>query len=392
MKQTTVSSVVCTVYELGVLRLKIAEAVRLAGGWPEKICAAKTLLLKPNLLGARTPDEAVTTHPEFVRAVIHELRASFPELKIIVGDSPAVLRSWHDLWAKTGMVSLTDEPNVTLIPFEDVQRIQMANGTWLPAVKAFSETDAMITLPKLKTHLLTKVTGAVKNSYGLIVGEAKSSFHGEHPSPRKMSEFLGECYGILKPDFVIMDAILAMAGDGPSSGYAVQANLIFAGEDAVAVDAAASKMYGYTGNEIPLLVTAAQFGYGICNAEQIQTVGDGWDALAVQKPFPRSKSDFLHWIPQPLFNIISRFMRCTPVIQQLQCVKCGQCAAVCSQKAIYKNKKGEFRIRGGQCILCICCVEVCRYHAIELQSFWVRMFLGAKRKPEMNPSHERGTL
>ena len=46
----------------------------------------KTILLKPNLLGAFAPEKAVTTNPVIIEAVIQILQEI--DCKILVGDSP----------------------------------------------------------------------------------------------------------------------------------------------------------------------------------------------------------------------------------------------------------------------------------------------------------------
>ena len=74
MNKALVSCVKCRTYERDEVREKVREAIALAGGLPEKIKNGSKVLLKPNLLTAKEPENAVTTHPEFLRAVIRELK------------------------------------------------------------------------------------------------------------------------------------------------------------------------------------------------------------------------------------------------------------------------------------------------------------------------------
>jgi uncharacterized protein (DUF362 family) len=182
--QTTVSAIVCNSYEQKCLYQTISEAIESAGGLPKSFKPDARVLINPNLLSPRTPEQAVTTHPEFVRAIILFLKAQGIS-NLTLGDSPANENSWSELWEKTGMKKVCDEESVKLIPFDEFERIETPFGV-LPILKGYrSDYDVILSLPKLKTHLLTKVTIAVKNSYGLIVGVAKSSFHGDHPAPKK---------------------------------------------------------------------------------------------------------------------------------------------------------------------------------------------------------------
>ncbi|MFA6568085.1 MAG: DUF362 domain-containing protein [Victivallales bacterium] len=361
---TTVSAVICESYGLPLLEAKIRLAVELAGGWPAKLKPGANVLLKPNLLSARTPEQCVTTHPELVRAVIRELRRKGVD-KITVADSPAGNYPWDELWEKTGMRKIADEEKVELIPVGDFVRKEVPGYGNVPVLKELGSFDVFISLPKLKTHLLTKMTGAVKNSYGLVVGEAKSGFHGKCPSPRKMADFLASVYGIVRPDFVIMDAVESMAGDGPAAGFPFKSGLIFAGADAVAVDSCACAVYGYTAREIPILVKAESLGFGTASPELIEKNGDGWEKMKNMKA-KRSISDTLHRFPEPAFKILTMLLRCRPRIKQDTCVKCGKCFKVCSQKAV-EFSSGRYSVDSGKCILCMCCIEACPVKAIELR-------------------------
>ncbi len=364
MTKTTVSAVNCSSYQLSELEEKVRAAVELAGGWPEKLKPGANVLLKPNLLSARTPEQCVTTHPELVRAVIRELRRKGID-RITIADSPAGNYSWQELWEKTGMRKIADEEKVDLIPVDNFVRKEVPGYGNVPILKEFSSFDVFISLPKLKTHLLTKITGAVKNSYGLMVGEAKSGFHGKCPSPRKMAGFLASVYGVIKPDFVIMDAVESMAGDGPAAGSPFKSELIFAGADAVAVDACACAVYGYAANEIPLLVKTEALGFGTADPELIEKNGDAWDKIKTMKA-KRSISDVLHRFPEPVFKILTMLLKCRPNIKQDKCVKCGKCFKVCSQKAV-EFSSGKYSVSSGKCILCMCCIEACPVKAIELR-------------------------
>ena len=184
----------------------------MAGGFPPVVKPGARILVKPNLLTAKPPEAAATTHPEVVRGVIHALRRSGVN-KIAIADSPAGSYSWEELWSKTGMAALAADEKVELLPLLGFRKIDVA-GFSVPVFKGLDDFDAFVSVPKLKTHLLTKVTGAVKNSYGLVVGESKSAFHSLNPSPRAMSEFVAAIYGALKPCFVVMDVVDCHGGGG----------------------------------------------------------------------------------------------------------------------------------------------------------------------------------
>ncbi len=367
-----VSAVKCESYTIELLTKKVQKAIFDVGGWPKKVLDAKSVLLKPNLLSARAPEEAVTTHPELVRVVIRELRRIGIE-NISLGDSPAGSSSWDKLWSATGMKQVCEEENVELLPFENVKRIECKNGTSLPVLKEFEDFGAVISLPKLKTHILTKLTGAVKNSYGLIPGKAKSMFHGDYQSPRQMGLFIADIFEHIKPDFVIMDGVVCMQGEGPANGSPFELGAIFVSEDPTALDASVCEVYNYKATDIPSLVRVAKNGVGIIDPDKIERTGDAWDIVASKNP-KKSHSDFLHKIPEKMFHILTLFLSYRPCIDQKSCVKCGICAKVCSQDAIERRSDGSYRVKGKKCILCMCCMESCAEHAVELTSPLKRLF------------------
>ena len=368
--KTTVSAIKCDSYDFDLLRESIAKAVKAVGGWPESVKKGSSVLLKPNLLTARPPDDAVTTHPEFVRAVICELR-KVGVARIAIADSPAGNYSWEKLWSVTGMQKVADEEKVELIPIEEIKRVELNSDISIPVMKEMDEFDTVITLPKLKTHILTKVTAAVKNSYGLIPGKAKSMFHGQYQSPLSMGEFIADIFDIIKPNFVLMDAVVCMQGQGPANGTPFPLGIVVAGEDAIAVDSCLCEVYNYKAKDIPLLMKASGNGFGIIDPDNISRTGDGWDIVNDKKP-KRSQSDFLHAIPEKLFHILTLFLSFRPYVNQKECVKCGVCKKVCSQEAIVINN-GKFIVAPSKCILCMCCMESCASHAIKLKTIWGRM-------------------
>lgn len=371
-KETTkVAAVKCGSYDPDLLLEKVKAAIDAVGGLHALIKPGAKILIKPNLLSAKPPEQAVTTHPEVVRAIVRVLKERNVK-DIYIGDSPASTTTpWSELWEKTGYLAMAEEEWVNLFPFEDAKVVEVEGIGKVPIPRDLEMFDAMISVPKLKTHLLTKMTGAVKNSFGIVVGGAKSNFHGENASPLKMADFLARLYGFLAPDFVLMDAVVGMEGNGPSDGSPKEFGVLFAGIDAAAVDACACRMYGYRPLDIPLISRVSHMELGLINDDQIEKVGDAWDVVENTRA-KRSSSEFIHQIPESFFKIVTVIASCYPEIRSDKCVSCGACAEICSQKAITKVGK-RYRVNRKHCILCMCCIEACPYHAIDFMSPVLRL-------------------
>jgi uncharacterized protein (DUF362 family)/NAD-dependent dihydropyrimidine dehydrogenase PreA subunit len=368
--KTVVSAIYCNSYTQKQVTEKIKEAINTAGGLPTKFKPGCKVLINPNLLTAKTPENAATTHPSVVRGVIKYLKTKGIN-DISIGDSPAGNHDWKKLWDITGMSEVAKNENVTLLPFNKTKPITIDNNIIIPVLKEIDDFDGIISIPKLKTHLLTKITGAVKNTYGMIPGKAKTHFHGTHPSPQKMSRFIAKLYGTLKPDYIVMDSIECMEGEGPNTGRPAQVGLIFAGEDGVAIDSEACSIFGYKPSDILILEETTKAGFGINDKNFIERRGDGWSTINTLKAKKAILSDIFYKIPEKLFFIISYITSCRPKINEKICLKCGKCIDECSQDAIYINHKKKYKIKSKKCILCMCCIETCPYKAISLKRSWL---------------------
>ena len=364
----------------------VKKAIELAGGLASIISPGDTVLLKPNLLSPRPPEEAVTTHPEIVRAVAACVREAGAE-HVWLGDSCAGAHSDDTLWEKTGMRQVAESEGLILKSFHKDVKPRPVAGHPMPVPAWLDDVDAVISLPKMKTHALTGLTCAMKNTYGLIAGSAKSAYHASHPSPRSMSRFLVDVYTDLKPDFFIVDCVEALEGEGPANGAPKSVGLIIAGTDGVAIDTVCARMLNGGAGQVPMLSMAETAGAGIGNAESIECVGDGLDILKTTR-LRASIGRHLLKIPEWLFKPVTRILACHPKINQILCVKCGVCADICSQNAITGNSREGYRVNGKACIMCMCCSESCPKEALAARSplaFFGRAIGFFKKKPAEGP-------
>ena len=84
--------------------------------------------------------------------------------------------------------------------------------------KELTEADCVISVSKMKTHALERITGAVKNSYGFIYGRQKAIGHTRYPSADSFARMLVDLNKMVKPRLYLMDGIVAMEGNGPGAG------------------------------------------------------------------------------------------------------------------------------------------------------------------------------
>ncbi|MDY6865676.1 MAG: DUF362 domain-containing protein [Halobacteriota archaeon] len=227
------------------------------------------VLIKPNLCNFRHPSSGAITHPEFLDAVLCVLRKKFDDLDITVIESDAtaskpditlkwfgfdkILEKWGAKWC-----NLSQNPTITRkidgLFFDEIE---------LPEI--FDNCDYFISLPKLKTHSLTKFTASLKNQFGCMPIKNKSKFH------KNIDEVIADINLAIKPDLCIVDGILSMCGGVAIYGTPIQSNIILVGKDPVSVDAVCAKLFGYNPRRIGCIKKSIKVGLG---TDKYSLVGD----------------------------------------------------------------------------------------------------------------------
>jgi uncharacterized protein (DUF362 family)/NAD-dependent dihydropyrimidine dehydrogenase PreA subunit len=328
------------------------------------------VLLKPNFLSAKDPDRAITTHPEIVAAVAREVRKLGAE--IIIGDSPGgAKRGVRRVWRNTGMLDMAEREGLELVSFEasGVKEFKV-NGRSYFLSKPAVEADFIISLPKLKTHVLTLMTGAIKNMFGLIPGFRKATYHKQFPKPNDFAQVIVDILSIKPPGLTIMDAILAMEGDGPSSGHPRRTNLMLASTDPVALDAVAADIIGLKPNKVPTTRIASDAGLGIGWPEAVNVVGERLADVRIPD-FKLTSNRRLELIPNFLVRMIDPYIWVRPAIDRDLCTACYTCVNSCPVGALSNENHSPPVINHDKCINCWCCHELCPDKSVYIEKSWL---------------------
>jgi uncharacterized protein (DUF362 family)/Pyruvate/2-oxoacid:ferredoxin oxidoreductase delta subunit len=376
MAKSSVSLVRCADYDPARVRRAVAEALSLLAGLPDLAGGGKRVLLKPNLLSSNDPPErAVNTHPEFVRAVAEFFIAR--GWRVLIGDSCGSLSPGSTAQAirTTGLDRVAQATGAEIVDFDRAPSIQapIPDGRVLRTVKVpklIREVDLFVTLPKLKTHGLTLCTGAVKNQLGLVPGKGKKDIHLLAPKPEMMAEALLDIHSLVRPRLAVMDAIVAMEGNGPAAGRPRAVGLVIAGADALSLDAVAAEIMGYDRGEVDTTRLGHERGLGIGRIEEIDVAGVPLNEAVVpdfKKPPRKVGSRLFKLMP----NFLLRWMfdsvgAAYAEVMDDRCVLCGECVANCPAKA-FKKVGGRMRADRRLCISCYCCSEVCEQRAITMR-------------------------
>lgn len=336
-----------------------------AGGLGACIRSGQSVLLKPNLLTDARPEEAVTTHPEVVRALIRAVKAEGAHPW--VADSPANIADLQRVWDRTGIRAVCAEEQIPLVNLEKAgSESFQVEGIAFSIAKPVLQADAVITVPKVKTHILTGLTGAVKNMYGAVPGLQKTSLHKQYPRVDQFSKMLAAVFGKVRPVLAVADGVVAMEGNGPSAGTPVTLGFLAASRDPVALDTVLCRVLGLDARSVLHLKETGRAGFGETEAARIDVGGDARDVLA-PRSYRLPGTVPTQMIPRWATDLVKPLVWHRPIFTE-RCVSCGKCVEACPVQALRMVRRGRPILTPAACIACCCCHEICPARAIEMKA------------------------
>lgn len=325
----------------------------------------KKVLVKPNVLRASEAGEGIVTHPAVLRAVVETLEAMKPE-SLVVGDNPGLFSygANEECFRTTGLMEASKGyyrnigGDSTTVPFDPV---------FMPSVnvsKAVLEADIVISLPKFKTHGLTVISGAIKNSYGILPGAQKAKLHKAAGNSERFHELMVEVFKLRVPDLFIVDAVVGMEGNGPASPDLRDIGLILASDNAVAVDSVIAAMMGCEPGRLRFLRKARELGLGDYELSAIEVIGEMKRVPDFKLPPLSGEANLGNEALQTI--ILSRTVL-KPEIDLELCIGCARCVEHCAAQALTMGADNIPTVDADSCISCFCCQEMCPEKAIALK-------------------------
>ena len=323
---------------------RVHEALHLLleplGGIGRFVKAGQKVLIKPNLLAGKSPDKAVTTHPEVVRQVI--LLVQDAGAVVSVGDSPGLGKP-ESVARKCGIYSVVEATGARFANFEDSVQLKSDCGTFhqLEVSREALETDVIINLPKLKTHQMMGYTGAVKNLFGLVVGMRKVRLHLQAGTDKAFfALMLLELAERFAPALSIMDAVVGMEGNGPGNGDPVTLGALLASPHALALDTVATAMVSLPAERVWTQKIALATGRRGASLDDLVLHGTPLSALRTDRFRPAKASDVNFGLPTPLKNLLKNAITAQPEIGT-SCQRCGHCVPHCPPQAMSIQNPGN---------------------------------------------------
>ncbi len=328
--------------------------------------------IKANLVAAMKPETAVTTHPALLGALSQLLRqrGAVP----VIGDSPGNLFNGpvlHRVYHTAGLTELDAELNENFDTLE-CEFPQAAVCKTFTATAWLKDCDGIINFCKLKSHGMMGLSGAAKNLFGTIPGTMKPEYHFRFPDAMDFGRMIVDLDEYWKPQLHLVDAVVAMEGNGPTAGTPRPVGCVLAGRNPHSLDLLLARLIGLPPAEIPTLAAALERNLCPGAAEELSILGPWQDFVqpGFETVAQRSGLQFQNVARGRAGALFSSFLQRSiaprPQVEAAACIGCAKCAGICPAKAITMRRKLP-QIDRSACIRCFCCQEFCPKGAMKVK-------------------------
>jgi len=273
MPNPTVTLTRCSDYSQAKIAQAIATQFELLGGLEKFVTPGDTVLLKPNFIAPRSRRCATQTDP----AVLLETARLLKDFgaRPFIGDSPA----WGNVFTCIKALKLEEALKKLSIPVKQLDKPRKCrigiHNTKVGISSIALDADVIINMPKFKTHQQLVATFAVKNMFGCVSGKRKALWHfAKGKNANEFCELLIEIYKFLNPALTIIDAVTVMDGPGPIKGRARPLGFLLGGTEPIACETICCKLVNINPQDIPIIKTAKQMGFGCSDPDKITIAGD----------------------------------------------------------------------------------------------------------------------
>ncbi|MEK6984389.1 MAG: DUF362 domain-containing protein [Nanoarchaeota archaeon] len=297
--QYIVSLEKCNSYNQKEVDNSVNKLTKNLGGISEFVKRGQKVLVKPNIVKGMKPEACATTHPAVIEAVIKILKEQ--KCEVFVGDDPFANDAIEAL-KLSGIYDICKRQNAKIVVFNRKINAKNENGIVVkefPLTHYFDEVDAVINLPKLKTHSQLYFTGAVKNLYSMMPGPRRGFYHLKYSNIEYFANMLLDLYDLLRKKVVlnIMDGIYGMEGNGPTNGASKFAGILGASADAIALDFVMCRLIGLNVQNLATIRYAKKRKDFLFEPRNIKIAGEKIHDFKIE-PFAEAEYATLNMMPK----------------------------------------------------------------------------------------------
>ncbi len=300
------------------IQAAVEQAIDLLGGIRRVTRGKERIMLKPNLV---SPTPNSTTNREVISALAKLMKSAHKDVSIGEGsaaaggfnaDAKGVYRTRNGellnrmqsyVFDQLGYSELSKALRIPLVNLHtgEMVRVKVPGGFVFDEVtihRSLTETDLLCSVPVMKTHALAHVTLGMKNLVGVFPGTEYCSVRACMHDLASKVEPSGTAAAVVdmvranKIGLVVVDAAVAMEGQGPTQGKPVKMGLIVAGTNPLATDMISASLMGFEPTEIPMFTWANKAGMRPSGLDEIEVRGERFElarrkfARALVLPWP----------------------------------------------------------------------------------------------------------
>ena len=257
----------------------VRRAVSLAGGLDEVVKPDSRVLIKPNLWRPAPSGMGMTTDcrvTEAVTRIVLEMGAK----SVVIGEGSGAgfdfdgSHSTEEAFRVSGTADVARRLGVKLCNLnrDACEEVTINDAYVMDRVRiarTAMESDVIISVPVLKTHLRTLVTLGLKNMKGVMPGAEKRKTHR-----LGLDKAIADLNSVVKPDYVVLDALAGMQGSWEYPEDRFELGLIMAGADVVAVDTAGTCLMGFDPAQVMHLQYFARRQGTAADLSRVEVVGE----------------------------------------------------------------------------------------------------------------------
>ncbi|MFC2072717.1 DUF362 domain-containing protein [Chloroflexota bacterium] len=298
---TTTDSSVSVIEEIPITKISLVRTQDRTEGVHKAIALlqhnpvrGKAIVLKPNF---NTADSAPgSTHNDTLRALVLTLQ-EMGATRITLAERSGPGDTTHQVMEKKGIFSLAEELGFDIVNLEELDskgwvHLHPKDSHWKDGFqfpRVYSEAESIVQTCCLKTHAYGgHFTLSLKNSVGMVPGGYP--YMSELHSSQYQRQMIAEINTAYSPDLIVLDGVEAFVDGGPARGARVEAGVILAGSDRVAIDAVGVTILRSLGTTPEVsrgsvfkqkqIARAVELGLGIKSPTQIQFVTDDAESEA----------------------------------------------------------------------------------------------------------------